>query len=80
MLCGYIPYHNIPKNTVVMGTIVEGGRPKKPENAERLGFTEELWETVEHCWLDDRNARPSAEVIHSRLKDATPFWYMKESL
>ena len=41
-----------------MGEIVEGGRPEKPEDILRLGFTEELWGTIEQCWLEDREARP----------------------
>lgn len=63
-----------------MVATLEGIRPEKPESAERLGFTEELWETVEHCWLEDRSARPGAEAVHSRLNDATPFWYMRDNL
>lgn len=61
-----------------MGAIVEGDRPEKPENAARLGFTNELWEIIEQCWSEDRNARPGVEVIHSRLHDAAPFWRMRE--
>ena len=61
-----------------MRAIVEGDRPEKPENVGRLGFTEGLWETIEQCWLEDRNARPGVKVVHSRLGDATPFWHMRD--
>ena len=64
-----------------MLAIVEGDRPRKPESAERLGFTKELWDTVEKCWLTDRKARPSAGLINSCLimSDAVPFWSRRES-
>jgi len=48
---------------------MEGVRPKKPEGAKRLGFSDELWRTVELCWLEDRNARPGIEDILSCLND-----------
>jgi len=78
VLCGHVPYHDLVHGTVAMWAIVEGNRPKKPEKAAQLGFTEELWETVEQCWSEDRNARPGAEAINSRLTEAVPFWYMRE--
>jgi hypothetical protein len=61
---------------MVVNEIMEGVRPKKPEGAKRLGFTDKLWRTVELCWLEDRNARPGVEEILSYLKDATEFWYI----
>ena len=50
----------------------------KPEGAKRLGFSEELWATVEICWLEDRNARPRVEDIVSCLNNAGAFWYIRE--
>jgi len=55
--------------------IVEGIRPKKPARAKRLGFSNELWRTVELCWLEDRDARPGVGDILSCLNDAVQFWY-----
>jgi hypothetical protein len=64
---------------MVVDEILEGVRPKKPEGAKRLGFSDELWRMIELCWLEDRNARSGVEEILSSLKDATAFWYMRES-
>jgi hypothetical protein len=61
---------------MVVNEIMEGVRPKKPVGAKRLGFSDELWRTVELCWLEDRNARPVVEDILSCLNKATAFWYM----
>jgi hypothetical protein len=63
---------------MVVNEILEGVRPKKPDEAKRLGFSNELWRTVGLCWLEDRNARPSAEDIISSLNEATAFWYMRD--
>ena len=57
---------------------MEGVRPKKPEEAKRLGFTDEVWRTIELCWLEDRDARPRVEDILSCLNDAAAFWYSRD--
>ena len=62
---------------MAVNAILEGARPRKPEGAKHLGFSEELWKIVELCWLEDRNARPNVADILSCLTDATPFWYMR---
>ena len=43
----------------------------RPKNAADLGFTQSLWETVEKCWVEDRNARPDVKYILSRLSGAS---------
>jgi hypothetical protein len=79
VLCGHHPYTEIDSDIMVVNEILEGVRPKKPEEAKRLGFSDELWKTVELCWLEDRNARPSVEDVLYSLKEATAFWYMRDS-
>ena len=63
---------------MAVNAIVEGVRPRKPEGAKRLGFSEELWRMVELCWLEDRDERPGMEDIVSCLNGAVSFWYMRE--
>jgi hypothetical protein len=79
VLCGHHPYVEVQSDIMVVNEIMESVRPKKPEGAKRLGFSDELWRMTELCWLEDRNARPGVEEILSSLKDATAFWYMRES-
>lgn len=72
VLCGHVPYHNLSNNEVVILAIIEGDRPRKPDNVTHLGFTEELWDTVKQCWLEDWRARPGVEEILSSLNGAPP--------
>jgi len=53
---------------------MEGVRPEKPNEYKHLGFSDELWRTVELCWLEDRNARPGIEDIFSCLNNVVEFW------
>jgi hypothetical protein len=78
-LCGHYPYVEIQSDIAVIRAITGGIRPGKPEGAKGLGFTDELWRTVEVCWQEDRNARPQVEEILSSLGEAKAFWYMRDS-
>ena len=78
VLCGYHPYLEFQSDILAIHAILEGVRPMKPEGAKRLGFSDELWRTVELCWLEDRNARPGVGDIFSCLNSAAAFWYMRE--
>ena len=62
-----------------MKAITEGVRPEKPEEVKRFGFSDELWRTIEQCWLEDRNARPIVEDIISSLNDAVALWHVRET-
>jgi hypothetical protein len=64
---------------MIIRRITGGIRPEKPEGARRLGFSDDLWRTVELCWLEDRNARPSVGDILSSLNEATAFWDTRDS-
>ena len=58
----------------VLYFLLEGGQPQKPEAAENLGFTNELWSTVERCWRGNRDERPNVgEILHC-LESAVPAW------
>jgi hypothetical protein len=63
---------------MVVNEIMEGVRPKRPEGAKHLGFSDDLWRTIELYWLEDRNARPGVDDILSSLDEATAFWYMRD--
>ena len=77
MICGHHPYLEL-SDYVAVNAIMDGVRPKKPEDIKRLGCTYELWTTVEQCWLEDRDARPNVDDILFCLKNAMTFWYMKD--
>ena len=59
------------KYTVVIA-IQNGERPRKPLNAESLGFSDRLWRLVVRCWDESPSVRPSAKVLLRCLRDAPP--------
>jgi len=54
--------------------ILNRQRPQKPEAAESLGFTRELWSMVERCWRENRDERPEAKEIVDCLESAAKAW------
>ncbi|KAF9643689.1 kinase-like protein, partial [Thelephora ganbajun] len=79
VLCGHCPYIEIESDSMLVDAILNGYRPKKPEGAAHLGFSNELWKTVEGCWRGNPDERPKVEEILVCLNEATAFWYMRSS-
>ena len=73
VLCKALPFHSLNPARVAL-EVMNGKRPAKPEDAASLGFTPELWEMIERCWLADMNARPTLGAVLSCLKEAAPSW------
>ena len=73
VLCGNDPYWEKNREAAIHA-IMNGERPQKPEAAESLGFTDELWGIVELCWSADAGLRPDARTVLSHLNHATWSW------
>ena len=72
-MCRVNPFSGISLIRVAI-EVIDGTHPAKPKDATTLGFTPELWEVVEQCWLADQSARPTLEVVLSCLREAAPRW------
>jgi len=70
VLGGRAPFDDLPNPGMIVVEIAKGSRPKKPENAAGLGFTDGLWGILERCWSADKNTRPTLETILSCLREA----------
>ena len=74
VLCGTPPYWEIQNIGAVIIAIMNGGRPRKPEAMESIGFTNEMWEIIQRCWSVDLSARPDVGTVLSHLNHATWSW------
>ena len=57
---------------------MNGEQPQRPDGAENLGFTNELWGVVEQCWSVDAGIRPSVGTVLSHLNHATWSWERRQ--
>jgi len=48
--------------------VLDGKRPRKPENAGDIGFGGGTWELVQRCWRRDRGGRPTVEKISKHFQ------------
>ena len=52
----------------IMLHVLNGGRPTKPEDVEKVGLGDGTWELVEECWSQEPEKRPTVEKVFTHLK------------
>ena len=67
VLTGRPPFGKKRRNEVIV-LVVEGNRPRKPENAEDIGFGRGTWELVQQCWDQERGERPTVERVSEHFQ------------
>ena len=73
VLTGLRPFHHIAACTPVPA-IMRGERPRKPLDAESLGFSETLWDLVRLCWSETSSTRPTAQRLLDYFSSASLSW------
>lgn len=48
--------------------------------ATRLGLVEEVWDVLERCWDENREARPDLQIIRACLHEVIPMWHVRKDL
>ena len=56
---------------IVMRKVIDGERPERPGVA---WFTDDLWRTLEQCWLPQPGDRPTAEAVLECLEPLPATW------
>jgi serine/threonine protein kinase len=59
---GVVPFGNMTEGSVAV-QIADGGRPVRPQAAERLGLTVEMWKFIEKCWTANPRERPTIDEV-----------------
>ena len=68
VLTGSDPFHDYDFGVFqLLALISTGTRPKKPSNAEEIGFGSGTWELVKECWRDKPTRRPTVERVLAHL-------------
>ena len=73
VLSGQVPFPSY-NPLIVMRKVIEGDRPRRPQAAEGLWFTNGLWETLELCWSPLPSSRPAIEAVLDCLKRTSTAW------
>ena len=59
------------KDFIVMRKVIEGERPERPGG---VLFTDDLWATLERCWLPRPDDRPTVEAVLECLGQVSTMW------
>ena len=62
------------ENFLVIMKVVIGERPMRPQGAEAVWFTDDLWEMLEKCWSPQPKLRPTARTILEHLERGSMAW------
>ena len=68
-----IPFHQ-DADFVVVGYVVEGKRPGRPQGIEGMWFTDDVWGVLERCWAPQPDSRPSIKDILQCLEKVSRSW------
>ena len=73
VLSGLLPFYQYP-DLIVVGKVVGGGRPERPQGARGAWFTDDVWETLERCWTPQPGNRPGIGDVLQCLEKVSRSW------
>ena len=62
------------RDSEIAWLVVEGLRPKEPEDASAIGFSNSLWDFVQRCWSGNVKLRPQVADVVTCLRQAAEEW------
>ena len=74
MLTGTPPFARRGKTELACKVVLEDERPPRPRDAEKLGLTDRVWESLQKCWEKRPSTRPSVDAVSACLKQAAETW------
>ena len=74
MLTGTSPFARRIKAELACMVVLEDERPPRPRDSEKLGFSDDVWETLQRCWEKEPSARPPVDIVSACLKRAAETW------
>jgi serine/threonine protein kinase len=73
VISGNLPFFQLATRAIPP-KILRGDRPERPQGAEGVQFTDEVWEVLGFCWMAQPKSRPSIEGVLQCLKKASRSW------
>ena len=74
MLTGATPFGKRAKTDLVCKVVLENERPTRPRDSEKLGISDDVWESLQRCWEKEPSERPPVSAVSVCLKRAAETW------
>ena len=68
------PFASRGKTELARNVVLEDEGPHRLRDSEKLGFTDEVWESLRKCWEKKPSARPPLDAVSACLKRAAETW------
>ena len=68
-----VPFYRCGK-MAISWKVLKGDRPERPQGAEGVWFTDDLWEVLGHCWVPQPGDRPNIKDILECLESVSRSW------
>ena len=68
-----VPFYQY-QNWAISGKVSRGDRPERPQGAEGVWFTDDVWEVLGRCWMPRPGDRPSIKDILQCLEKLSISW------
>ena len=72
-LTGQPPFAQF-QDYIVSRKVTDGERPERPKGVKGTWFTDDLWEMLCLCWMEDPQSRPSIEAVRECLEKVSSTW------
>ena len=73
VLSGQTPFPSCV-DMVVTRKVTEGERPRRPQGAKGMWFTDDVWRMLEQCWSPQPKDRPDLRAVLGCLERASAVW------
>jgi len=73
VLSSHVPFYQFP-TWVISGKVSRGDRPERPQGAEGVWFTDDVWEVLGFCWTPQPENRPTIEDVLQCLEKVSGSW------
>ena len=73
VLSGKVPFAQ-NHGYAIIGGIIKGGRPRRPQKEEGMWFTDGIWGILERCWKASPGNRPSIKDVLRCLEEVSKSW------
>jgi len=73
VLSGQVPFQG-DRDFIAIRRVLEGECPERPQGAEGVWFTDDLWGILEQCWSSEPDDRPTVEDVLGNLERISVTW------
>jgi len=73
VLSGRVPFAPF-RDPAIIRKVIKGERPGRPKGTKGEWFTDDLWRTLEQCWLPQPEDRPDIEAVLGCLERLSVTW------